>query len=333
MAKERIRTPVTFYKPTARRVVVDTNVLVWSILRTNPLQLLTTPFLQFYIPKEAEAEIRQNADKFCRRLNISPAELMKRFNNLRQIGQIIVIRSGRYVRFRRLAEINLRDIDRTDWPFLALAKALRCPLWSSEKRLKRQKIVSVINADECLQYVRSLAQKAASSKLRRPRKIKKGEEVKPAKPLQKVFVWVPGRGIYESPNRVAFRQFWQRVVTACGLTGMSAEVRVPPNIKALAERILIAVERKQGLSQFGIPDHLMPRFIPLRSKTVSEASELWTREHEALGTILRSRQLGVEGGIETGVPVIVSQFKRAQKSLREWWRWGEGSILRRIFRY
>ncbi|MEM0330548.1 MAG: PIN domain-containing protein [Archaeoglobaceae archaeon] len=57
-------------------------------------------------------------------------------------------------KFRNRALEILKDIDPNDAPFLFLAIALNCPIWSNDKDLKKQSLVKVYTTKEILELLK-----------------------------------------------------------------------------------------------------------------------------------------------------------------------------------
>jgi predicted nucleic acid-binding protein len=52
-----------------------------------------------------------------------------------------------------LAEETMEEIDITDSPFLALALALNCPLWSNDGHFKKQNLVKTYTTKKIVEFL------------------------------------------------------------------------------------------------------------------------------------------------------------------------------------
>ncbi|WP_456478242.1 PIN domain-containing protein [Geoglobus ahangari] len=133
-------------------VVVDTNVIISALLRDGltrrlillaPFEMYTVPFVRLEIEKHrkellSRAKIESDAfellmDAIFSRIKIVDPEFIEPF--------------------RKKAIEILRDVDIYDAPFLALAMALNCPIWSNDGDLKKQSVVRVYTTREIVELL------------------------------------------------------------------------------------------------------------------------------------------------------------------------------------
>jgi len=134
-------------------VVVDTNVIISALLRDGLTRriLLLDPFEMYTVPF-AKQEIEKHKGELLRKSGLDEDS----FGYLLDLifAKINVVDREVLEPFKKRAIEILKDIDPADAPFLALAMALNCPIWSNDKDLKRQKVVKVYTTQEILNLLR-----------------------------------------------------------------------------------------------------------------------------------------------------------------------------------
>ena len=70
------------------------------------------------------------------------------------LASIVQIPAGSYLAFRQKALELTQDHD--DWPFLALALCLSCPIWSNDRGMRAQKEVKVHSTGELVNLLQLL---------------------------------------------------------------------------------------------------------------------------------------------------------------------------------
>ncbi len=136
---------------------MDTNILFTFFWKESFLKLiLTKQYLTCYAPEYALEEIKKYASDIQKRAHLSKEEWTTLLQSLAQ--QIlfiplenytssfsIIIGASQHCSSEQEREEFLKDAD-----FLALAAELKCPLWSHDKLLKKQSIITVWNTRELI---------------------------------------------------------------------------------------------------------------------------------------------------------------------------------------
>lgn len=122
------------------QIVVDANPIV-SILITpgKPAELLFKEELELVAPNLLFQELKNNMEIIAQKSGLNNEEI-KRFIEILK-NRIKVIPEEEFVSFKEKAMKVCPD--EKDLVYFALALSLKCPLWSNEKKLKEQGVVSV----------------------------------------------------------------------------------------------------------------------------------------------------------------------------------------------
>jgi len=111
-------------------LVIDANILIRSILGTRVRTLLAKygATVEFFTSDTAYAEARKHLPKILtkRRIPVEPA--LSLLESLQQVVQPVELDA--YQGFEQEARQRLSERDLEDWPVLATALALRCPIWT-----------------------------------------------------------------------------------------------------------------------------------------------------------------------------------------------------------
>lgn len=121
---------------TEKPVVVDTNIIISSLLRRKSpfLELLLTKKHQFYICELSITELFKNKEKIIKLSRLEEDELTKVFHTLLKNLNLFkedLIEKANWQQAYRLC----KDIDETDTPFVALTIELNGLLLTGDKKL------------------------------------------------------------------------------------------------------------------------------------------------------------------------------------------------------
>lgn len=134
------------------QLVVDANILIAAFLKSAATRrLLTDDRIQLFAPKyfslEIERKITSNTP-LRRRTNLNKDETKELLEFL--FKHITILPEEEYAPLVEKAE-EISPID--DAPYIALALALKIPLWSNDAVLKKQNAVIVYTTSELIKLV------------------------------------------------------------------------------------------------------------------------------------------------------------------------------------
>jgi len=135
------------------KMVVDTNAVAAALVREGTSrQILLVSGISFFAPDFMREELEEHEDVFLAKSGLSEEDFEKIMSVV--LANIVQIPAGSYLAFKQKALELTPDHD--DWPFLALALSLSCPIWSNDKGMKGQTEVKVHSTGELVEILRHL---------------------------------------------------------------------------------------------------------------------------------------------------------------------------------
>ena len=115
-----------------RALVVDANILVRAALGKRVREVIETYAGQvsFFVPEVAYAEAEEHVPALVIKRGGDPDKALKFLRSLR--GLVELVGSEVYGVFESQARERLGDRDPDDWPILASALAIGCPIWTED---------------------------------------------------------------------------------------------------------------------------------------------------------------------------------------------------------
>ncbi|MBW2974168.1 hypothetical protein KY366_00470 [Candidatus Woesearchaeota archaeon] len=124
------------------RFVVDTNeIFSFFNEKSKARKLSLIPGLELHSPSFSLLEIEEHKSKIIRGFSLSEAQFQLVVNLLRTVVKF----TGEEEYLKFLPEAKKISPDPDDSDFFALALQLNCPIWSGDKRLKKQPRVKVLS--------------------------------------------------------------------------------------------------------------------------------------------------------------------------------------------
>ena len=116
----------------SKALVVDANILVRAVLGRRVREIIETYAEQvsFFVPEVAYAEAEEHVPALVIRRGGDPDKALTFLRSLR--GLVELIGSEVYGDFESTARERLGDRDPEDWPILASALAIGCPIWTED---------------------------------------------------------------------------------------------------------------------------------------------------------------------------------------------------------
>jgi predicted nucleic acid-binding protein len=115
-----------------RALVIDANILVRAVLGTRVREIIETYAGQasFFVPEVAYDEAEEHLPGLVVKRGGDPDKALRFLRSLR--GLVDLIGSEVYSDFESTARERLGDRDPEDWPILAAALAVGCPIWTED---------------------------------------------------------------------------------------------------------------------------------------------------------------------------------------------------------
>jgi predicted nucleic acid-binding protein len=116
----------------SRALVVDANILVRAVLGRRVREVIETYAGQvsFFVPEVAFAEAEEHVPALVIKRGGDPDKALRFLRSLR--GLVELIGCEVYGDFESQARERLGDRDPDDWPILASALAIGCPIWTED---------------------------------------------------------------------------------------------------------------------------------------------------------------------------------------------------------
>jgi predicted nucleic acid-binding protein len=115
-----------------KALVLDANILVRAVLGKRVRDVLETHCgeVSFFVPEAAYAEAEEHLPRLVVKRGGDPEKSLALLCTLK--GLVELIGSDVYGEFEPEARERLGRRDPDDWPILASALALRCPIWTED---------------------------------------------------------------------------------------------------------------------------------------------------------------------------------------------------------
>lgn len=113
-------------------LVLDANILMRAVLGRQARTLLAKygERIEFLAPDVAFDEARKRLPEVIERRKLETEPFMDYFDSLANVVQ--TVERETYSGFEAIARRRLVRRDENDWPILAAALALRCPIWTED---------------------------------------------------------------------------------------------------------------------------------------------------------------------------------------------------------
>lgn len=113
-------------------LVLDANILIRAVLGSKVLLLLRRypKEVEFLTPDVAFEEARQHLPQILAKRKIAIAPARETLDLLERLVQIVEAET--YSPFETIARDRIGQRDEDDWPVLAAALALGCPIWTED---------------------------------------------------------------------------------------------------------------------------------------------------------------------------------------------------------
>ena len=115
-----------------RALVLDANILIRAVLGQRVRRILEAhaDSISFFIPETAYAEAEGHQAMLVVKRGGDPAKALAALNFMAALGT--VVSQDLYGDFEAEARKRLGSRDPEDWPILAAALALGCPIWTED---------------------------------------------------------------------------------------------------------------------------------------------------------------------------------------------------------
>ncbi len=117
---------------TGKAIVLDANILVRAVLgkRVRELIFENASTIKFFAPDVAYGDAQKYLPAILKKRGVDAAAAMLVLDRLETIVQIMNSEVYEVARREALQRIAVRDAD--DWPVLACAMVLGCPVWTED---------------------------------------------------------------------------------------------------------------------------------------------------------------------------------------------------------
>ena len=115
-----------------RALVLDANILIRAVLGQRVRRILEAhaDSISFFVPETAYAEAEENLAALVVKRGGDPAKALVSLRSMAALGTMVS--QDLYGDFEAEARKRLGARDPDDWPILAAALALGCPIWTED---------------------------------------------------------------------------------------------------------------------------------------------------------------------------------------------------------
>jgi predicted nucleic acid-binding protein len=121
----------------AKEIVLDANIIIRAALGSKVRGLIAESSVDtmFYTPESAFQEVDKNLLKIFAKRKMNVEEIESTFDFLEDTKKnvLVSVPLERYAAFEKTALMLLARRDDKDWPYLALALHLGCPIWTEDR--------------------------------------------------------------------------------------------------------------------------------------------------------------------------------------------------------
>lgn len=118
-----------------RNIILDANILIRAVLGDTVFRILDTHSntSSFFTPEHCAEEARKHLPVIvAKRTDIDPHSVLttldELFDNLIQVMPV-----STYADFEPEARKRIEQVDANDWPSVALALSMDCPIWTEDR--------------------------------------------------------------------------------------------------------------------------------------------------------------------------------------------------------
>ena len=115
-----------------KAIVLDANILIRAVLgrRVRELIVDSADVVQFFAPDVAYADARKYLPSLLEKRGVESAPAMAVLDALESIVRLLELGVYEGLKTQALQRIAIRDAD--DWPVLACAMTIDCPVWTED---------------------------------------------------------------------------------------------------------------------------------------------------------------------------------------------------------
>lgn len=135
------------------KLVLDSNIIFSALIKKSKTRdVILSDFFELYAPEYIFNEIIKHKELLLRKSKLDQGD----FDALLLLLQkhIHLVTKEKYDKKMAIAEDILRNIDITDSPFLALALAFNCSIWSNDGHFQQQNKVVVYTSKDLMKNIR-----------------------------------------------------------------------------------------------------------------------------------------------------------------------------------
>ncbi|MCZ7406021.1 MAG: PIN domain-containing protein, partial [Candidatus Methanoperedens sp.] len=119
------------------KLVLDSNIIFSALIKKSTTRnIILSDVFELHAPEYIFSEISKHKELLLKKSKMNEGDFDALLLLLQKHLQLV--QKEKYNENMALAEDILKDIDITDSPFLALALALNCKIWSNDRHFKQQ---------------------------------------------------------------------------------------------------------------------------------------------------------------------------------------------------
>lgn len=132
------------------RLAIDANILFAALIKDGlTRRILLERRYHLYAPRYLIEEFSKKMCELEKKTSLTKEVLSQKIEKLIRLSGITVIEEAEFKEF--IEESERISPDPKDVPYFALSLKLNCPIWSADKRLKKQGVIRITDTKEMIE--------------------------------------------------------------------------------------------------------------------------------------------------------------------------------------
>lgn len=137
------------------KLVIDTNIIISAIVRDSMTRkVLLSPYFDYYTPDTAILELEKHSVLLMNKTGLDKEKIKEIIELV--MDSIIIVSSDTFEKYLPIALEEMKEIDETDGPFLAMALSFSNDgIWSNDRHFQKQNLVRAWTTREMMEELQN----------------------------------------------------------------------------------------------------------------------------------------------------------------------------------